>query len=148
MKYTKYLLIMLLTLTAGCSSVLLTPADFSWPLEDVLKVDDNGFITVDRYSFNLNVKPLFQVELNDSTKAVGSEIRLIRGTEGYYYITASGFKNVYTFLPVEGGFKLSSKIEISDSSALKTPKFNQRPPNIELIDGMTKYLLNKNGIVR
>jgi hypothetical protein len=45
--------------------------------------------------------------------ALGKEIRIIRDKSGYYYIAASGFKNVYLFLPVEGGMKLEETILIS-----------------------------------
>jgi hypothetical protein len=146
MKSIKYLIIMLIS--AGCSSIILQPADFSWPLESVLKVNDKGYVAEDRYSFKLNVKPLFQEEFADSTNTSGKEIRIIRDEAGYYYITGADFKNVYLFLPVNSGIKMESKIAISDSLALSAPAFNQKEPNIELIDGASKYLLNNNGIVR
>ena len=146
MKFTKYAIIALISV--GCSSLLLQPADFSWPVENVLKVNDKGYITEDRYSFSLNVKPVFQEEFEDSTLALGKEIRVIRDQVGFYYITGPGFKNVYTFLPIEGGIKLENAISISDSFALADPAFNQKTPNIELLDGSKKYLLNNNGIVR
>jgi hypothetical protein len=146
MKLIKYAAIIFIA--AGCSSISLQPADFSWPVENVLKVDDNGYVSEDRYSFSLNVKPLFQKEFEDSTAAIGKELRIIRDQAGYYYITGAGFKNVYLFLPVVGGMKMEEKISISDSLALSFPAFNQKPPNIELLDGSTKYLLNHNGIER
>ena len=140
--------ILLSLLIAGCTSLVLKDADFSWPIENVLKVNDNGIVTEDRYTFSINVKPLFQEELADSNLAAGKEIRIIRGKEGYYYITASGFKNVYLFLPVKGGMKLENRIVISEKEAITSPAFNQKSPNIELLDGSKKYLLNSNGIVR
>ncbi len=146
MKSIRYLFIAIIT--AGCSAVLLQPADFSWPVENVLKVDDKGYVTEDRYSFSMNVKPLFAEEFADSNSAIGKEIRIIRDKSGYYYITGTNFKNVYLFLPTEGGIKQKDKIAISDSSALASPAFNQKTPNIELVDGAKKYMLNNNGIVR
>lgn len=146
MKLIKYLIIALIAV--GCKSVMLQPADFSWPVENVLKVDENGFVTEDRYSFSMNVKPLFVEEFADSNMAVGKEIRIIRDKVGYYYITGSNFKNVYLFLPVEGGIEQVDKIAISDSFVLANPALNQKIPNIELVDGSKKYLLNNNGIVR
>ncbi len=146
MKLIKYLIIALIAV--GCKSVMLQPADFSWPVENVLKVDENGFVTEDRYSFIMNVKPLFVEEFADSNMAVGKEIRIIRDKVGYYYITGSNFKNVYLFLPVEGGIEQVDKIAISDSFVLANPALNQKIPNIELVDGSKKYLLNNNGIVR
>ena len=133
---------------AGCSSVVLKPADFSWPLENVIKVDEKGFITEDRYTFNINVKSIFQQEFADSNLATGKEIRIIRDKAGYYYMTAPEFKNVYVLLPVEGGMKLENKITISETNPLTSPAFNQKNPNIELLDGQEKYLINYKGMVR
>ena len=146
MKFLIFLLIPLFAL--GCSSVILQPADFSWPIEDVLKVDEKGFVKEERYTFSINVKPLFQEEFADSNLALGKEIRIIRDKTGYYYITAASFKNVYLFLPVEGGMKLEENIVISETQGLSNPVFNQKSPNIELIDGTNKYLMNSKGIVR
>jgi hypothetical protein len=146
MKLTLSLLTVLLV--TGCSSVLLQPADFSWPIEDVLKIDEKGYAQIERYSVGFNAKPLFLEEFADSNAAAGKEIRIIRDNPGFYYLTGSGFKNVYLFLPVEGGMKLQKTIEVADSTALSNPVFNQKFPNVELLDGTKKYLLNNNGIVR
>ena len=146
MKILRYLVIMVFS--AGCSSILLQPADFSWPVESVLKVDDNGYINEDRYSLTLNVKPVFIEEFTDSSSDRGREVRIIRDQSGYYYLTASGFKNVYSFIPVKGGLELEDKIALPDSLELIDPAFNQKKPNIELLDGSNKFLLNSKGIVR
>lgn len=146
MKFIKFLLVPLLL--SGCSSVILTPADFSWPVENAIKVNEKGFITEDRYTFSINVKPLFQKEFADSNLALGKEVRIIRDQKGFYYITGVNFKNVYVFLPVEGGMKMQEEILISETEALKNPAFNQKTPNIELLDGSKKYLINNKGLVR
>lgn len=132
---------------AACSSLILQPGDFAWPIENVLKVDEKGMIEEKRYSFNLNVKQLFFAEFADSNSFKGKEVRLIRDKAGYYFMTGSGFKNVYVFIPVEAGLKLENKILISELG-LKSPIINQKSPNIEIIDGTNKYLLNSKGIVR
>ena len=146
MKFTKYFLLLLLS--AGCSSVVLQPADYSWPVESVMTVDQNGYVAEKRHSFSINVEPVFYDEFADSSKAIGQEIRVIRNLSGFYYLTGAGFKNVYMFKPVAGGMLLEDKIAVSDSLALASPVFNQRTPNIELLDGSNKYLLTSNGIVR
>jgi len=135
-------------MSTGCSSITLQPGDFSWPIETVLKVDEKGFITEDRYSFSVNVRPLFQEEFADSAAAAGKEIRMIRDQSGFYFITGEGFKNVYLFLPIEAGLEMGDAISISDSLALSAPLFNQKSPNIELLDGPRKYLLHNSGTVR
>lgn len=139
---------LLLITTYACSSLILSPSDFSWPIENVLKVDEKGFISEDRYTFTINVKKLFFEEFADSTSYSGKEIRIIRDKSGYYYITGKEFKNVYLFIPVENGMKLERKITISKTENLTAPVFNQKPPNIELLDGSKKYLLNNKGLVR
>ncbi|MDQ7818555.1 MAG: hypothetical protein RDU14_16130 [Melioribacteraceae bacterium] len=149
MKITKTVIVSLvLIIVAGCSSLMLKPADFSWPIENVLKVDANGFISEDRYTFSINVKQLFFAEYKDSTNYSGKEIRIIRDKLGYYFMTAKDFKNVYVFIPVENGMKLENKVLLSEIESLTSPVFNQKNSHIELLDGSIKYLLNHKGIVR
>jgi hypothetical protein len=132
----------------SCSSVILKPADFYWPIESVLKVDNKGYIEDQRYSIIFKVKTLFFIEFADSNNFAGKEMRFIRDKNGYCYMTGKDFKNVYVLFPVEGGFKLCEKILISEEKGLLNPAFNQKSPYIELIDGKTKYLLQNKGIVR
>ncbi len=148
MKLVRPLLITLavISLTA-CSSLVLKPADFGWPIESVLKVDNKGYVEEQRYSFTLKVKPLFFAEFADSSNIAGKEIRIIRDKMGYYFITSVNFKNVYMFETVDGGLKLEDKFLINEKG-LEAPAFNQKSPNIELLDGATKYLLNNKGLVR
>jgi hypothetical protein len=131
----------------ACSTLKLNPADYSWPIENVLKVDSKGFIEEQRYSFTLKVKALFYEEFKDSTNFSGKEIRLIRDKIGFYYITGKEFKNVYVFMPVENGMSLENKILVAETG-LVSPAFNQKSSNIELLDNSNKYLLNNKGIVR
>ena len=139
--------LLLLIIISACSSLTLKPADYSWPIENVLKVDNKGFIEEQRYSFTLKVKALFYEEFKDSTNFSGKEIRLIRDKVGFYYITGKGFKNVYVFTPEESSMCQENKILISETG-LVSPAFNQKSPNIELLDNSNKYLLNNKGIVR
>jgi len=148
MKLVRPLLMVLsLTLLAACSSLVLKPADFGWPIESVLKVDNKGYVEEQRYSFTLKVKPIFFEEFADSSTASGKEIRIIRDKLGYFYLTAANFKNVYMFVPVAGGLKLDDKFLVNEKG-LAAPAFNQKSPNIELLDGTDKYLLNNKGLVR
>ncbi len=140
-------IILLLIIVTACSTLKLNPADYSWPIENVLKVDSKGFIEEQRYSFTLKVKALFYEEFKDSTNFSGKEIRLIRDKIGFYYITGKEFKNVYVFMPVENGMSLENKILVAETG-LVSPAFNQKSSNIELLDNSNKYLLNNKGIVR
>lgn len=136
---------LLLLLTYACSSLMLRPADFSWPVESVLKIDDNGYAKEDRYTFSFNIKPLFYEELQDSLAYLDREVRIIRNKEGFYFITAAGFKNVYVFESSDSALEMEKKILVNENGLTK-PVFNQRNPLIELIDGQDKYLLTKKGI--
>ncbi len=145
MKIKGFLLIFF-TLITGCSTLQLTPVDFSWPLEAVLKIDEQGFVKEDRYSLKLNVKNLFAEEFGLATDIQGKTIRIIRNSPGIYFITSEGFKNVYLFNQEFGNLSLHKKIPVSEKG-LQNPFFNQRDSHIELVDGNLKVLLSNDGII-
>ncbi len=118
----------------GCSQIVLEPVDFAWPIESVLDVSDDGKVSETRFSFTANVKSLFFEEMNDSSSYKKETVRIIRDTKGYYFMIASGFKNVYVFKSDDGTFSLENKISISEFG-LDLPAFNQRVPYIELLEG-------------
>lgn len=138
-----------LVFLSGCTSLLLKPADFGWPVESVLKVDNNGNVVEKRYSFSFNTRELFLAETSDSSGFRGKELIIIRGNKGYYYMTSENFRNVYVFYPDNGVLALSDKIEIKANEGMKDPAFNQRAPFIELVyDNNKKLYLNKDGMTK
>ena len=137
--------LLLLLVTAACSVLTLQPANFSWPIESVLLVDDNGKVKEDRYSVEVNTVGLFFEEFQDSLSYKNKEIRLIQDNQGFYFITSTNFKNVYVFKAEEGKMVQENKIFISEFG-LNTPAFNQRDPYIELVDGTNKMNLTHKGI--
>ena len=145
MKQLLILSLIHLTIFTACSTLTLQPVNFSWPLESVLPVDDDGNISDDRYSVNFNIKAMFFEEFNDSLAYLDKEIRLIRSNRGFYFVTSSNFKNVYVFKADEGKMILDNKIFISEFG-LQNPAFNQRDPYIELVDGTFKMNLTNSGI--
>ncbi len=148
MRFVKLSLLLLLTLViaGGCASVVLEPADFAWPIESVLNVDEKGNIQDNRYSFSINVKPLFFAEKQDTLNLQMESVRIIRGTKGYYYLIAPTFKNVYVFNVDDGRMVLVNQIQVS-GTGLELPAFNQRQPYIELLDGNKHlYFINHYGI--
>ncbi len=149
MRVLKYLAVFSLLSLTACSNLILKPADFSWPVENVLNVDNSGKVEIQRYSMSFNTKELFLKETGDSTAFQNKQLRIIRNNKGYYFMTANNFKNVYVFSVKNGEFALNNKIEISDSSGISNPVFNQRPPYIELIYGKNKTLnLTEEGIAK
>jgi hypothetical protein len=146
MNYFKiFLSIVIATLLFSCSSLTLTPAEFSWPLESVLKIDNNGFVKEDRNSISFDTKALFLEETEDSLGYAGKTLHLIRNDEGFYFMTAAGFRNVYVFTVEENAFSLENKIQINETG-LKNPAFNQRKPFIELLDDGMTYKLSSEAI--
>ena len=130
----------------GCASLTLAPVHYQWPVESVLTVDGKGEVEETRYNMVFNVKPLLFEETADSVHVSGVELRIIRNIDGYYFMTAPKFKNVYVFASDEGKLKLEKKILISEAG-ISSPAFNQRPPYIQLLNGKEKpMLLSKDGI--
>ena len=138
-------LFLLSLITAACSVLTLQPANFSWPLESILPVDDNGNISEDRYSIEVNTVGMFFEEFQDSLSYKSKEVRMIRDNRGFYFLTSANFKNVYVFKADEGKLVQENKIFISEFG-LQTPAFNQRDPYIELVDGTNKMNLTYKGI--
>lgn len=139
-------ILILLSFTA-CTTITLTPANFAWPIEDVLTTDQDGNVAIDRYSTEFNASELFRTEFGDSAEVADKQLRIIRDHLGYYVMTAPNFMNVYVFESEDGAFKLVNKVFIT-KDGLRNPALNQRPPNVELIDGDKKYVINSKGTVR
>ncbi len=138
--------LLILIAIAGCKSIVLEPADFAWPIESVLTVNKNGTIEENRYSFQVNVKPLFDAERSDSTGVSMESVRIIRGEKGYYYMIAPGFKNLYIFTVNNGQMVLYNQIHVSETG-IELPALNQRKPYIELLDGERHlFYVNNEGI--
>jgi hypothetical protein len=135
MKTLVYLSSLLLIFLTACSSLVLTPADFSWPVESVLNIDNDGNVAIERYSESFNTKNLFYKETGDSLAYQNQQLRVIRSKDGYYFMVANNFKNVYMFNEKDGAFRLEKKISVSESAGLQNPAFNQRSPFIELVYG-------------
>jgi len=128
----------------GCSSLTLSPADFSWPLESVLRVNQDGKVVEKRYSFTLNAKPLFTAEKGENALFLDEELHVIKNNAGYYFITAKSFSSVYVFHETDGALSLTNKITFEQK--LLNPAFNARQPYVELVNGDVNYLLDNNGI--
>lgn len=147
MNKIKYIMLLLLFIFPACSTLILKPADFAWPIESVLKIDDNGFVKEQRFSFSFNVKDLFFQETGDSLGYLDKELHLIRDSKGFYFITVNNFKNVYVFNADDGTLKLHNKIVISDTTGMENPAFNQRAPYIELLYNNKSVKLTNEGII-
>ncbi len=146
MKIIKYFMLLLFLALTACSPLALKPADFSWPVESVLEVNKDGFVKEDRHALFFNTQNMFLAETEDSSAYLNKEVRIIRDAKGYYYITSDNFKNVYVFNVNDGELRLDNKIQISDTTGISKPAFNQRPPYVELVEGGNQHLLTNDGI--
>lgn len=130
--------------TVSCGpSLVLQNVDYAQPIESVLTPDEDNRVHDERYAIDFSISPLLEEEGISSV----NEIRLIRNTAGYYFVTANGFNSVYIFFPEESELELENVI--SFESGLSEPAFNQRNEFIELVDlaNDTVYRLNNEGIL-
>jgi len=97
MKSAIIIILFLIGTFTACSVLTLTPANFAWPIESVLQVNDEGEVSEERYSFSFDAKGLYYEEFEDSLAYLDRELRIIRDVQGYYFITGIKFKNVYVF---------------------------------------------------
>ncbi len=115
--------------------------NYAQSVESVLVPTSKGEVYDPRYALSFNILPFQYQEYKDSSKVTIEEVRLIRNEEGYYFITANGFSNVYVMEPIKSGLKLKKKIEVSEEG-LVAPAFNMRAPFVQLIDVETSKTFN------
>lgn len=145
-RYLSVCLIMLALSVSACKSPFeLTPVDYSMLLETVLTPDESGNVSDRGYGVAFNVKPVQFLETGDSLN-IAEEYRFIRDRDGFFYMTAAGYKNVYIFKPDMTKFVLHKQVLVTEAG-LQRPAFNQRNPVIQLIDGDSDvYILDKDGL--
>ncbi len=136
----------------ACASLSLTNVDFAWPVESSLPVNNTNSVEDGRYAVAFNVAPLATEEFQDSSALKSKSLRILRNSNGYYFVTAAGFRNVYVLSPGEGILRVKKKISIGKNAEgqelrLDNPALNQRPPYVELVDGQMKYILSPDGMV-
>ncbi|HWR98011.1 MAG TPA: hypothetical protein VN317_06270 [Candidatus Methanoperedens sp.] len=130
---------------SGCA-LTLRPVDFSWSYESVLTAGPDGVVKGEPKTIAFNARPLFREELGQAGPVEGRTVRIIRNDEGYYFITAPGFKRVYIYRGGEAKLWLTEKVLI-DKKGMEKPFFNRRDRGVELVANGKAYLLNKDGIV-
>ncbi|MFN0159164.1 MAG: hypothetical protein ACKVRP_13970 [Bacteroidota bacterium] len=136
----------------SCASLRLDTVDFGWPVESVQTVGSDNMVNEGRYAISFNVAPLATEEFGDSTALKGSTLRILRGIQGYYFVTGPRFRSVYVFATGEGELTLHTRIEVyqqsdGDQQRLSKPALNQRGSHVELIDGSLTLKLNGDGII-
>lgn len=136
----------LLLALAGCASVTIKPVDFSWSFESVLTADATGVVSGEPKTIAFDAGVLFRAEAGEQATAAGKTVRIIRDREGFYFVTAAGFKNVYVFRGARGKLVPCKKVFIA-AEGMEKPFFNRRDRGIELGANGQIFLLNRKGIV-
>jgi len=147
-KFLKALLLICVTVFMGCSQALvISEVDYSQPIESVLQTNEKGMVNDVKSGLSFNILPLQYVETQDTSSVTTEEVRMIRGKEGYYYITSPGYQNVFVMAPEKGTLKLKNRILIKEGGISK-PAFNQRNPYVQLLNRETgeNYALTVKGI--
>jgi hypothetical protein len=119
---------------------------YAWPVESVLTVGNNNTVEDGRHALTFSVAAIAEKEFADSTSLRGKEIRLLRNTEGFYFLTGKKFKNVYVLKSGTGTLRVKSQIEVAPRG-LEDPALNQRLPYVELLDGKIAVRLTEDDIV-
>src|SRR5690554_6088908 len=97
--------VMMLIGTACKSSFVVENVDYTQRIESVLTPDENGNVQDIRHGISFNVLPFQYQEYADTSFLAVEEIRLIRNSNGFYFITANDFNHVYVMEPEAGKLK-------------------------------------------
>jgi len=130
----------------NCASMTIKPADFSWSYESVLTADSAGIVSGEPKTIAFDAGVLFRAEDKAQGTAANKTVRIIRDREGYYFVTAAGFKHVYIYDSARGSLTLHKKVLIAEQG-MEKPFFNRREQGIELGANGQAYLLTRKGIV-
>lgn len=132
----------------GCNrSMVIERVNYAQPIESVVSPNDQGVVDDVQQGIQFNILPLQYIETQDTSSVTVDQVRYIRGKEGFYYITASGFSNIFVMAPEESRLKLENKITVAEQG-LGSPALNQRGEYIQLVDRETgnSWRLNAEGI--
>jgi hypothetical protein len=130
---------------AGCSTLTIEQVDYAWPIESALTVAQDSRVSEGRYALSFSVAPIAMEEFQDSTALRGSTIRVIRNSEGRYFVTGQRFRRVYVLEPGPAQLSLVTAIDVAPTG-LRTPALNQRGLFVELVDSGMRMMLTSSGI--
>ncbi|MFW6347167.1 MAG: hypothetical protein ACOC2C_00985 [Cyclonatronaceae bacterium] len=135
---------MMLLFSACGSSVTIQNVDFAQPLEEQLQPNVQGEVVGERSGISFSVLPMLENEGLSLDEFGGTPVNIIQNHQGFYFVTAAGFRNVYVMETNENELKSTAIIEIGEER-LENPALNQRNPFIQLVDGEMAVNLTKEG---
>ncbi|MEX0720843.1 MAG: hypothetical protein WD059_09260 [Balneolaceae bacterium] len=145
---TTICLFSIIFLGSACKSAFVVEnVDYAHQIESVLTPDEDGMVNDLRHGISFNILPLQLQEFGSDSQVEIDEVRMIRNSQGFYFITANQFNNVYVMEPGQGELKLKTKIEVSEEG-LSSPAFNLRNSLVQLVelDKERVFSLTENGI--
>lgn len=142
-----FLLASIMMLGTACKTFVVKNVDYSQQIESVLTPNEEGVVHDVRHGISFNITPFAKQEFEENDSTIIEEVRLIRNTKGYYFITANKFNHVYVMEPGKGALKLKKKIRVTEDG-LNAPAFNLRESTVQLIttDSNEILSLNEEGI--
>lgn len=141
-------LLMTMIVFTGCKqSMVISKVDYSQSIESVLTPNEEGMVEDVQRGLKFSIMPLQYAESQDTSSVMTKEVRYIRGKEGYYYITAPNYRNVYVMAPENSKLKLVEKLKV-DENGISQPAFNQRTSYIQLLNLSSgeSWRLNPEGV--
>ena len=143
-------LLLTIVFMTGCKqSMVISKVDYSQSIESVLTPNEEGIVEDVEHGLKFSIMPLQYAESQDTSSVTTKEVRYIRGQEGYYYITAPNYRNVYVMTPENSSLKLEKKLEVAENG-ISQPAFNQRTSYIQLLNLSSgeSWKLNPEGVVK
>ncbi|MEX0608314.1 MAG: hypothetical protein WD016_12625 [Balneolaceae bacterium] len=148
-KVTTTTICLLSILIAGtsCKTFVVQDVNYAYQIESVLTPGEDGMVEDLRHGISFDIQPFLNEEFGEDSEQEIREVRLIRNSKGFYFITANQFNHVYVMEPTEGELKLKRKIEVSEEG-LSSPAFNLREALVQLVEMDSNRILslNENGI--
>lgn len=132
---------------AACKTFVVQDVNYAHQIESVLTPNEEGVVTDKRHGISFNISPFVNEEFGENSGENIEEVRMIRNSQGFYFITANNFNHVYVMEPTQGELKMKKKIEVSEEG-LVSPAFNLRDSIVQLVDLETEKVIsmNENGI--
>lgn len=146
-------LLSLIIVSAVCFScnkaLVIKEVNYAQHVESVVAPDEQGIVADQRNNIRFSVAPLLHQEFGEDSTQEIEFVRILRNADGFYFITANNFKNVYVFEPKRGELKLKKSILIAEDG-LNRPALNWRAPYIQIItyNAEQPFYIDENGIIK
>ncbi len=151
MKSVKIIFLILLSAVGfSCSkSLVIENVNYAQHVESVVAPNQEGIVDDQRNNIRFSMLPLLEKEYGENSTDLPEFVRILRNSEGYYFITAEDFKYVYIFEPKRGELKLTKSILLAENG-LEKPALNWRAPYIEVVsfNSDAPTYLDENGVIK